>query len=210
MGDTSLPAPPLSSAPRGVLQLEEFLESVLRRSLHTVLLERNALRTTASDCHQLRLLLVEMRTLSRYHSFLVTNSAEPSPLMPGNVAAKAAPDEKMITGSSPGATSGTALQHIPPQRSTILVNLGQHMYTQGVIKDASTVHVHLGCGVVLPMSTEEADRFLAKRQQVLQEQALNKTREAMRLTYRIRVVTEAISGLNKQQVGLAGAFADSS
>jgi hypothetical protein len=187
------------SPPPGVLHLERFLETVLKKNLDTVLSQRDELYNTVAQCAQLRWLMEDMQALSRCHSFVEAASAAE--------AAMKTPSAADTHDSSPSSSSlvskrAQANAYRPPQRNKILVDLGNHFYTQGVVKDASVLYMNLGCGVVLPMSQEEARAFLKRKESAVREMATNKSREALRIKYRIRVVSEAIARLNESHLGL--------
>ncbi|KPA77588.1 hypothetical protein ABB37_06956 [Leptomonas pyrrhocoris] len=204
-------APPPPPAPPGVLHLERFLESVLKKNLDTVLSQREELYNTVAQCAQLRWLMEDMQALSRYHSFVEAASAAEAASATSASAAAAdgaaavAPSTSnriSASSSSPVSKRAQANAYTPPQRNTILVDLGHHFYTQGVVRDASVVYVNLGCGVVLPMSQEEARAFLKKKESVVREMITSKSKEALRIKYRIRLVSEAIARLNESHLGL--------
>ena len=183
------------AAPPGVLHLERFLESVLKKNLDTVLSQRDELYNTVAQCAQLRWLLEDMQALSRNSLFVETASA----------AADAAGEPATAPSAdalSPISKRARAAMYKPPQRNKILVDLGNHFYTQGVVKDASVVYVNIGCGVILPLSQEETRAFLQKKERVVREMILSKSKEALRIKYRIRVVSEAIARLNERHLGL--------
>ncbi|KAK7197077.1 Prefoldin subunit [Novymonas esmeraldas] len=193
---SSAPSPSASPA-AGVLRLERFLESVLKENLDQVLVQRDALYATVAQCAQLRWLMEDMHAFSRHHSFITASTA-----------AEAA--SSTTTATTAMSSSGGPLRskraeaelYTPPQRNKILVDLGNRFYTHGIIRDAGTVHMNLGCGVVLPMSLDDARAFLRRREAVVRHMILNKSKEALRITYRIRIVTEAIARLNEQHMGV--------
>ncbi|GET86335.1 hypothetical protein, conserved [Leishmania tarentolae] len=185
---------PVATAPAGVLHLERFLESVLKQSLDAVLSQRDELYATVAQCAQLRWLMDDMRALSRHHSFIEASTA----------AEAAPPSATGAPNASPPLMSkrAQACAYQPPQKNKILVDLGNHFYTQGVVKDASVLYMNIGCGVVLPMSLDEARDFLQKKESVVRRMIMNKSKEALRIKYRIRLVTEAIARLNERHLGL--------
>ena len=78
-----------------------------------------------------------------------------------------------------------------------LVDLGHHCYMKANIKSMQTLHVNLGAGVVVPLSREETLAFLTKKEALLVREAEGKTKESLRVRYRIRLVMEA---LNRMQM----------
>ncbi|KEG08422.1 protein UXT [Trypanosoma grayi] len=162
-----------------MIRLEHFLDNVLRQSLAKVLQKRDVVYEMASQCCQLRDLFEEMRALSATHSFIKDGGSPSSP--------PAAP-----VAAPPGEV---------PQRNQIMVDIGNHFFVQCTIADASRVLVNLGCGVVLPMSTAEACEFLHKKERLLRERAARLSKEALRITYRIRLVMEAITRLYDRASG---------
>ncbi|CBZ24237.1 conserved hypothetical protein [Leishmania mexicana MHOM/GT/2001/U1103] len=193
---------PAASAPAGVLHLERFLESILKQNLDTVLSQRDELYATVAQCAQLRWLMDDMQALSRYHSLIeASTAAEAAAAVPLSALAPAASG---APNASPPLMSKRAQAdaYKPPRRNKILVDLGNHFYTQGVVKDAGVLLMNVGCGVVLPMSLEEAREFLRKKEAVVRRMIMNKSKEALRIKYRIRLVTEAIARLNERHLGL--------
>ncbi|RNE99660.1 protein UXT [Trypanosoma rangeli] len=180
-------APPTSfDAETGSMaRLEHFLDAVLRQSLEKVLRERDTVYTMVSDCCQLRKLFEEMRALSSTHSFISEGEAS-SP----SVAAAAA-----------AAAAAECGEEGKPQRNQIMVDIGNHFFVQCSVRDASQVWVNLGCGVVLSMSTAEADAFMQKKERLLRERAARLSKEALRIKYRIRLVMEAIARLYDRATG---------
>ncbi|KAL7700535.1 hypothetical protein NQL31_006205 [Lotmaria passim] len=187
------------AAPPGVLHLERFLESVLKKNLDTVLSQRDELYNTVAQCAQLRWLLEDMQALSRNSLFVETASAAADAAGEPATAPSAAASADAL---SPISKRARAAMYKPPQRNKILVDLGNHFYTQSVVKDASVVYVNIGCGVILPLSQEETRAFLQKKERVVREMILSKSKEALRIKYRIRVVSEAIARLNERHLGL--------
>ncbi|ORC85938.1 protein UXT [Trypanosoma theileri] len=170
-----------------MIRLEHFLDTVLRQSLDKVLQERDTVNTMASQCIQLRELFEEMRALSSTHSF-ITNKSSSSLSSSSNA------------GVNTNNTTNTTNSSVP-QRNHIMVDIGNHFFVQCTVHDASQVWVNLGCGVVLPMSTAEANVFLQKKEKMLRERAARLSKEALRLKYRIRLVMEAITQLYDRSIG---------
>ncbi|KAG5485518.1 hypothetical protein LSCM1_07604 [Leishmania martiniquensis] len=193
------PPAPAATAAAGVLHLERFLESVLKPSLDSVLTQRDELYTTVAQCAQLRWLMDDMQALSRYHSFIeASTAAEAAAAVPLSA------DGRAVSAPPPLPTSRRAQADAckPRQRNKILVDLGSHFYTQGVVPDASVVCMSIGCGIVLPMTRDEARAFLRKKESVARRMILSTSKEALRIKYRIRLVTEAIARLNERHLGL--------
>ncbi|CCW64569.1 unnamed protein product [Phytomonas sp. EM1] len=185
--------PPRLEAPVGVLHLEQFIETVLKEALREELERRDALTSMASQCAQLRQLFSEMRGLSRTQSFINASSSAEG----GEAAAS-----KASRGGKEKEEQGGSLSVSSPFRSKILVDLGNHFYTAAVVKDASRVRVNIGCGVVLQMPVEAAEKFLRRKEKQLREAAMRKTKEVLRLSYRIRVATEAVSRITQKNIGI--------
>lgn len=158
------------SAEEQTLRLEHFLDSVLRKTLHDVLLQRDELFSLASSCVQLRQLLQSMRHLS---SVDVSHPPQPN--------------------SGSGDAPSSSQPALRPTRT--LVDLGHRFFMQAEIKDPSIVRINIGCGVVVPMNHAEAETFLIKKEASLTELAKLKTRESLRIKFRIRLVMEAIMRL---------------
>lgn len=95
-------------------------------------------------------------------------------------------------------TSDSESTRLPHQ---MLVDLGHHTYMKANIPSMSTIHVNIGGGVVVPMSQTETLQFLDKKEALLIQQAEEKTKESLRVRYRIRLVMEALNRmqLNFQQ-----------
>lgn len=190
-----------------VLQLEQFLDSVLHTSLRDILTQRDELYATVGQCAQLRWLLEDMRALSRRHSFIAAASAREEAAAAGIQTDGSHRDEDDATGCSSGLSPTTARTRgaasNPPRRNRVLVDLGHHFYTPAIVRDAETIYLHLGCGVVLPMPTDDAGRFLSRKESVVRRMILSKSKEALRVKYRIRLVKEAIARLHEQQTGLS-------
>ncbi|CCW66683.1 unnamed protein product [Phytomonas sp. Hart1] len=184
----SMQEPPRLDAPAGVLYLDQFIESVLKVALQEELRQRDLFSSLASQCAQLRRLFHEMRGLSREQSFI--NASSSSPATNDSGAGK-----DINTHVNRTIISGRF-------RSKILVNFGNHFYTAAVVKDASRVRVNIGCGVILEMSVEAAETFLKKKEKLLREAAMRKTKEVLRLSYRVRVVSEAVARITKKNIGL--------
>nr|CCC95827.1 unnamed protein product [Trypanosoma congolense IL3000] len=160
-----------------MVRLEHFLDVVLRQSLERVLGQRDSVYTMISNCCQLRDLFEDMRSLSSTHSLIrrSVGSSAPAP--------------------APAPAGGV------PQRNHLMVDLGNHFFVQCAVADASQVWVNLGCGVVLPMTQEEAVTFLGKREKLLRERASRLSRESLRIKYRMRLVMEAITRLHDRTTG---------
>lgn len=176
----------MADASHKMERLESLLEVTLRGELLAVYKRRDAAYTKSSECVQLRRLLQEMQQL--------TPADTP-------------------TGYAP---------------RSILVDLGQHVYCQCALKplelcepaldtaspapsatdvmvqsDAPEdchrwLHINVGCGVVVPMSSVEATRFLLRKEAAYKERAAMLSKEVLRVKYRIRIVTEAIRRLALQ------------
>lgn len=176
------------AAMSSMIRLEHFVDVVLRQSLEKVLRDRDVVYTMTSQCCQLRELLGEMRELSLSHSSTVGSCGGGHSLV-------------SPLSSPVCVTTTTAAAVAAPRRNDIMVDVGNHFFAQCTVADASFVWVNLGCGVVLPMSTAEANVFLEKREKLLRERASRLSKEALRIKYRIRLVMEAITQLYDRASG---------
>lgn len=89
----------------------------------------------------------------------------------------------------------------PGSFSELLVNLGHHVYAAATVPRRDTLWVHIGCGVVVEMSREEALRHLGRREAVARAALDRQNRHVLRLKYRIRLVTEALRRLHERYTG---------
>lgn len=96
--------------------------------------------------------------------------------------------------------SMTRLSPSQDDGNRILVDLGHHFYMQAQVSDPSIVHINIGCGVVVPMNHDEAGKFLVKKERHLTEMAQLKTKETLRVKFRMRLVMEAISRIQDSTV----------
>jgi hypothetical protein len=110
-------------------------------------------------------------------------------------------DELIDGGGLPAAgPAGPApAAHLRPM--TTLVDLGNHFFAKCEVADTSVVSVNIGCGVVLPMTRDEARQFLVTKERLLRSDGDRLTKEALRVKYRMRLVMEAIARINDKQVG---------
>ena len=164
------------------LLLETFLDEQLKKQHETVLRQREEYYTLASQAHR----------MSRYLT----------------------KDMPQLTGTSPSEAQNKA-----PPTTTMLMDLGQHVYAQAMVETkhlTSSVIVDIGPGpvkksgtkacacddggrVLVPLTIAEAVHYFKKREAVMTKLAEGKTKEALKLKYRIRLVMEAIRRLNMQQ-----------
>lgn len=167
----------LDAAHSSMTRLEHFLDAVLKPLLQEEMCKRDGAVQLAAECNQLCVLFSEMKTLSGID----------------NVSAPVNPSA-FIRTSKP----------LPPrpQRNHILVNLGNHFYTSALVKDAGSVWLNVGCGVVLEMSTDAAKVHLSKREKLARDSLERQNQKILRLKFRIRLVTEAIKRLHNQCIGL--------
>ena len=86
----------------------------------------------------------------------------------------------------------------------MLVDVGSHFYMEAHVPNPEVVHVNVGCNLILPMLHEEADAFLVKKEQLHRDNAGRKTKEALRLKFRMRLVMEAIAQLHDSQFSANG------
>lgn len=163
-------------------QLEHYLDSVLRASLQTILTERDMLYQRASQCDQLRQLLQATNELSR-----------DSTNVPSTTAASSTPSSRNSSSNNTNTTNSSAMK-LPHQT---LVDMGHHCYLRANIKSMEQIHVNIGAGIVVPLTREEALSFLSKKEALLVRQGEEKTKESLRVRYRIRLVMEA---LNRMQM----------
>ncbi len=133
--------------------------------------KRDDMLSEGSRCVQLRRLLNEMQRIQ---------SGDPETGVPRNDAA-----------ASTGGTTSSA------SKPTILVDVGNHVYCQCELKSDSDIWVNVGCGIVVPMTREEAFRFLVKKESLSRQNADRMSKEVLRVKYRIRLVLEAIRRLHE-------------
>jgi hypothetical protein len=151
-------------------RLENFLDGVLKKNLGLVLRKRDALFDAAAQCVQLRDLLTSLP------GFVSDGCDDPD--------------------HPPGVqTYEEAVSAIRP--TCILAHLGCHYYMEAEVRNSGVVHVNIGCGVVVPMSSAEAKRFLVAKEGHLRAAASRQTVEAAKVKYRIRLVMEAIAALDR-------------
>ncbi|EPY21051.1 protein UXT [Strigomonas culicis] len=182
----------------GIKRLEHFVNDILKVELVKLLTERDVLRDQASQCVQARQLFRDMAHL-RHAPSVGQNEGD-------DVARRDASPGGAADGpevGSPSRSRSSQKKKAAANKASLLVNLGNHFYIPAVVKDATTVYVNIGCGVVLAMSTDEAESFLEKREKQLREKSAWKTRESLKLKYRIKLVTEAIARLNERTMGIA-------
>lgn len=167
-----------------ILLLEKFLDEVLKKNYEKVYAEREKYINRKAQYNQLAMLINEMKALNAKHSFITD-----------------------------GKRSDESKAEPKTRESKVLVDLGNHFYTEAVVKldtsdgagSASSaqnlIHMNIGCGVVLPMTLAEAEVFL-KKTKGLDAIIENKTREMLRLRYRIRITAEVIANLHQSQTGM--------
>lgn len=197
-----------AAAPAGILQLERFLETILKQSLREAIETRDCVRSAASQCVQLRKLFREMQGLSRERTFISRGEAAAESV--GNPPPSSSSSSTSVVGSASGSIANSSnsnssdLYKDNPRAmgNRLLVDLGNHFYAAARVRDAGRVHLNVGCGVLLEMSIAEADGFLRIKEAALRATAMAQTREALRLVYRIRLVTEAIARLSEREMGL--------
>lgn len=68
--------------------------------------------------------------------------------------------------------------------------------------DAETIHVNLGCGVILQMNLADAATFLRKKEELLRKEGARLTKEALRIKYRIHLVLEAINRITSARLSM--------
>jgi hypothetical protein len=98
------------------------------------------------------------------------------------------------TATPPLGASSDALS------TDVLTNIGNHFYMQCHVPDARTIHINIGCGVVLPMLLADAKAFLVKKEGLLVQDVERLTRESLRMRFRMRLVMEAISRLSQAPI----------
>lgn len=176
-GEEQVPEFMLDASHSSMTRLEHFLDAVLKPLLHEEMSKRDGAIQLAAECNQLCVLFSEMKTLSGIDN--ASGTADPSALIRTS---KSLPPR--------------------PQRNHILVNLGNHFYTSALVKDAKSVWLNVGCGVVLEMSVDAAKVHLRKREKLARDSLERQNQQILRLKFRIRLVTEAIKRLHNQCVGL--------
>ena len=159
---------------RSMIRLEHFLETVLRKELHDVLLRREDTSNIIAQCRQVRDLIDSIEALGKSDT-----ATPPSP--------SSASSSSMAAGKSKDKNKFS---------TTLLSNIGNHFYMECKVPDASMIHINIGCGIVLPMPLSDAKVFLVKKEALLTETGQRLTRESLRVRFRMRLVMEAISRLS--------------
>ena len=80
------------------------------------------------------------------------------------------------------------------------------MYAEAHVPDARVVHINVGCGIVVPMTHEEASRFLVRKEEHHKAEVARLTKEILRIKYRVRVVTETLARLHQRYVSEGAAM----
>ena len=153
-----------------VVRLEHFLDHVLRKDLNVALEKRDSLYGVASQCTQLKRTLQEMSLLH-----LATN---------------------------PPRTEAVAANDVPSPRNKlkVLVDIGCHFRMEAQLRDPERIFLNVGCGVLVDMATTGAATFLVKKERLMMVLAQKQTEEANRVRFRIRLVMEAVTRLQAQQL----------
>ena len=173
-------------------RLESFLEEVLKKDLDRVMRERDEIYQKIADGNQLNRLLADIKRnaggvdLEEDPRSVTDNAGKPLTTEQKNELVRAGPKRTWR----------------PMQEVEMLSDVGCNFYMQCRLKDPAIVHLNIGAGVILAMTHEECARFLVKKEVQLRAAAESKTKEAIRLRYRIRVVMEAITRLYDAQMAL--------
>ena len=77
-----------------------------------------------------------------------------------------------------------------------------HFFMTAEVTNPAIVHINIGCGIVCPMTHEEATLFLKKREQLYRDASQRLSRESLRIRFRIRLVMEAITRLEDGEAGV--------
>eukprot|EP00758_Cryptobia_borreli_P015979 Tbor_TRINITY_DN6068_c2_g4::TRINITY_DN6068_c2_g4_i1::g.10714::m.10714 len=93
-------------------------------------------------------------------------------------------------GKSSGLPSCQALQ-----ATDMMVDIGQHFYMRAEIPNPAVVWINVGCGVICPMTHQEAKVVLKKKEGLFRNQSASLTKEILRVRFRMRLVKEAICRL---------------
>jgi len=104
-----------------------------------------------------------------------------------------------VEGKYDAASSSTSPSDISAGGSASN-NQSYHFFMTADIPNPAVVHVNIGCGVVCPMTHEEANLFLKKKEQLYRDQSQRLSRESLRVRFRIRLVMEAITRMQETTV----------
>eukprot|EP00744_Colponema_vietnamica_P018768 GILI01026504.1.p1 GENE.GILI01026504.1~~GILI01026504.1.p1 ORF type:complete len:280 (+),score=62.20 GILI01026504.1:70-909(+) len=83
-------------------------------------------------------------------------------------------------------------------------NNNYHFLMTADVPNPSLIHINIGCGVIAPMTHEEANAFLKKKEQLYRDQSQRLSRESLRVRFRIRLVMEAITRIQDQSLAVGG------
>jgi hypothetical protein len=171
----------------GMARLEHYLDVILKGELKAAMARRDEAYDRASQCHRLRRFLKDLVQIHELE-YAVAN--------PQAAAAAAAQPKKAAYETN--NECDRMLEH--PLTTSLRIDLGCHCYAAAEVPDARVVHINIGCGVVVPMTHEEAHRFLLKREQLCKNEVTRLNKEILRTKYRIRIVMESLRRLHEGYV----------
>ena len=182
MTDTELAAQP------AIARLEAFMDEVLKADLKRAMARRDEAFERASQCHRLRRLLKDLVVLPQLER------SEPGAPSKGGRQKVATPD------ADAELRNDVERDMAAPIPTSLRVDLGGFVFATAEVPDARVVHVNVGCGVVVPMTHSEAERFLLRKEQSPKDDVGRCNKEILRVKFRIRLVMESIRRLHEGYV----------
>lgn len=133
---------------------------------------------------------------------VATSKVEGSPFLKAAYERQVRDSELPTTGARGGGvecegreSAGSSFSPTTEEPTKMLLDLGCHFFTEVEIPNPAVVCINMGCGVVCPMSHEEAKRFLVKKERLLRDESVALSKEVLRVRFRMRLVMEAINRL---------------
>jgi prefoldin subunit 5 len=182
--------PELASRP-GVARLEHFLDVVLKKDLQAAINRRDGAYERASQCHRLRRLLKDLTQLHQLESEQGSHrSATPS------TSSRGAISTTRKTKAETNNDCDAMLDH--PLATELRIDLGCHVYGRVEVADARVVHINVGLGIVVPMTHEEAFKFLLAKEKFHKADVERQNKDILRVKYRVRIVMESLRQLHER------------